>query len=302
MRTAESVIAALRARGELWDVAPGIVGLRGHVLMLLRRIEAEIASLAQRDASEEWAAPPALAMQTLQRADYFASFPFWLTAASHLPDDDQALERIASAEQPIDAARSAARSTDVALPPALCYHVFEHLSGRRLTTTRLVTLAGTCWRHERAALAPLERQWAFTMREIVCIGAAEDVEDFRQRGMRLAGTLAARLDLDAGFLVATDPFFAPTARGKAIVQRVKALKHELALPIGGEHSTAGASFNNHEQFFGEAFGITLTTGETASSGCVAFGLERWLLAFLVAHGIDRVAWPQVDAAFAEVHS
>ena len=302
MRTAESVISALRARGELWEVAPGLVGLRGHVLTLLRRLETEIASLAHSDTPEEWLPAPALAMHTLHRADYFASFPFWLTAASHLPDDEHALERIATADEPIAAARSAARSTDVALPPALCYHVFDGLSGRRLTTTRLVTLVGTCWRHERAGLAPLERQWAFTMREIVCLGAAEDVEDFRQRGMRLAASLASRLDLDAGFLVATDPFFAPTARGKTIVQRVKALKHELALPIGGERSTAAASFNNHERFFGEAFGITLASGEPASSGCVAFGLERWLLAFLVAHGIDRVAWPPVDAALAEIPS
>jgi hypothetical protein len=117
--------------------------------------------------------------------------------------------------------------------------------------------------------------------------------------MRVAGSLASRLDLDAGFLVATDPFFAPTARGKALLQRVKGLKHELALPIGGERSTAAASFNNHEQFFGEAFGITLESGEAASSGCVAFGLERWLLAFLVAHGIDRVAWPSLDPTYEE---
>jgi len=151
-------------------------------------------------------------------------------------------------------------------------------------------------------MSALERQWAFTMREIVCVGSASDVEDFRQRGMRLAGTLASRLDLDAGFLVATDPFFAPTARGKTIVQRVKALKHELALPIGGERSTAAASFNHHEQFFGEAFGITLSTGEVASSGCVAFGLERWLLAFLVAHGLDRAEWPVAESTFAEAES
>ena len=80
---------------------------------------------------------------------------------------------------------------------------------------------------------------------------------------------------------------------------MKGLKHELALPIGGERSTAAASFNNHERFFGDAFGITLETGEPASSGCVAFGIERWLLAFLVAHGVDRVGWPAFDTAFAE---
>jgi seryl-tRNA synthetase len=299
MRTAESVVAALRARGELWDVGPGIVGLRGNVLALMRRIEHEIALLAQLDGPEEWSAPPAVAMRTLARAEYFASFPFWLTAASHLPDDDRALEEIATADDSVSAARSALRSPDTALPPALCYHVFERLAGGRLTTTRLITLNGTCWRHEGPRLAPLERQWAFTMREVVCLGSSGDVEDFRQRAMRVSGSLASRLDLDAGFLVATDPFFAPTARGKAIVQRVKALKHELALPIGGDRSTAAASFNNHEQFFGEAFDISLETGEPASSGCVAFGVERWLLAFLVAHGVDRVAWPSPELTCAE---
>jgi seryl-tRNA synthetase len=299
MRTADGVVAALRAHGELWDVAPGIVGLRGNVLALLHRIEREIMLLAQLDAPEEWSAPPALAMQTLERAEYFASFPFWLTAASHLPDDEPALEQIATAEDAVSAARGALRPSAVAMPPALCYHVYARFAGRQLSTTRLITLSGTCWRHEGARLAPLERQWAFTMRELVCLGTADDVEDFRQRGMRAAGALATRLDLDAGFLVATDPFFAPTARGKAILQRVKALKHELALPIGGERSTAAASFNNHERFFGERFGITLESGELASSACVAFGLERWLLAFLVAHGVDRVAWPSLDVAFAE---
>ena len=293
MRTAESVVAALRERGELWEVAPGVIGLRGNVLSLFRRLEHEIALLAQLDAPEEWATPPALSMSTLDRADYFASFPFWLTAASHLPDDEPTLERIAAAVDRVGMARDTLGSSEIALPPALCYHVYERFAGKRLTTARLITLSGTCWRHEGSQIATLERQWAFTMRETVCIGSASDVEDFRQRMMRAAGALASRLDLDAGFLVATDPFFAPTARGKAIVQRVKGLKHELALPIGTDRSTAAASFNNHEQFFGDAFSITVESGEPASSGCVAFGLERWLLAFLVAHGLDRVSWPSL---------
>lgn len=293
MRSAEIVVEALRERGELWEVAPGIVGLRGNALSLYRRLEHEIALLAQLDAPEEWATPPALAMSTLDRAEYFKSFPFWLTAASHLPDDEATLERIATAGDRVGAARDTLGASDVALPPALCYHVYERFAGKCLTTARLITLNGTCWRHEGSQIATLERQWAFTMRETVCVGSAIDVEDFRQRMMRAAGALASRLDLDAGFLVATDPFFAPTAHGKAIVQRVKGLKHELALPIGTDRSTAAASFNNHEQFFGQAFGITLESGEPASSGCVAFGIERWLLAFLVAHGLDRVSWPSL---------
>jgi hypothetical protein len=86
---------------------------------------------------------------------------------------------------------------------------------------------------------------------------------------------------------ASDPFFAPTARGKAALQRIKALKHELIVRFPDGRPLAIASFNNHEQFFGESFGISLENGEAVASGCVAFGIERWLLAVLAAQGVDR---------------
>ena len=81
MRTADGVVAALRARGELWDVAPGLVGLRGNVARLAppHRARDRAARAARRP--EEWsAAAGARACDTLERAEYFASFPFWLTA------------------------------------------------------------------------------------------------------------------------------------------------------------------------------------------------------------------------------
>ena len=90
---------------------------------------------------------------------------------------------------------------------------------------------------------------------------------------------------------ASDPFFAPTARGRAALQRIKGLKHELVFHFTDGRPLAIASFNDHELFFGEAFGITLPDGTPAWSGCVAFGLERWLLAVLATHGVDPFDWP-----------
>ena len=52
-----------------------------------------------------------------------------------------------------------------------------------------------------------------------------------------------------------------------------------------------ASFNDHELFFGDAFGISLADGMPAWTGCVAFGLERWLLAVLASYGVDPRNWP-----------
>ena len=93
--------------------------------------------------------------------------------------------------------------------------------------------------------------------------------------------------------MATDPFFRPGARAKQVLQQLKELKHELLLPIGPRTTIAASSFNLHETFFGDAFDIRLPSGKPVVTACVAFGLERWLLAFLVRHGPDADTWPAI---------
>ena len=294
MRHAEGVVAELRARGELWESAPGLVGLRGDALALRVALERLIAAVAGVDACAEWAPPPALSLATLARASYFASFPHWLTLAAHLREDAASLERVARSDDPERAARAACAPADAALPPAVCYHVYAALAGCTLTAATVVTVQGTCWRHEGAQLRPLARGWAFTMREGVCVGDDATTDAFRDAGARRGLALAAALGLDARMEEATDPFFAPTARGRQLLQRLKGLKQELLLPVGGE-AVAAASFNLHERFFGEAFDIRVADGSPAASACAAYGVERWLLAFLAAHGPDAGGWPALPS-------
>ena len=300
---AEKVIRELERRGELWRPCAGVVGLRGDSLALFRRIEARVATAVRAWAQDEWLVPPAVSLETLSQADYFASFPQWLTVASHLSPEPSALEAVATAQDAPNAARAALAPAAAALPPALCYHTYAALAGRTLATRCLMTAQGTCWRNEGERTAPLERGWAFTMREVVCLGTEAEVHALRTRGIRIAATLAREMGLPATLAEATDPFFAPGAGGRKLLQRLKALKHELLLPVGGGRSVAAASFNHHQRFFGEAFGIRLPDGRPASSGCVAFGLERWLLAWLVAHGTDSRGWPALGSqdVLAPVH-
>jgi seryl-tRNA synthetase len=292
MWTATDVVDVLRKRGDLWEPLPGLVSLRGEPLELLNRIEDLLAVVARDEAFPEWRLAPGLALETLSRAKYFESFPQWLTAAGHLSDDPAALEAIARSEDPAVAAAGALKPAKCALSPALCYHTYVRLAGATVDTVRM-TAHGTCWRHEGDRLRALERGWAFTMRELVQVGSPGGIERFRHEGMGLATALSEALGLEGEIIAAADPFFAPTARGKALLQQVKALKHELVLPLGEGKTIAAASFNNHERFFGESFDIRLKNGEPAASGCVAFGVERWVLAFLVAHGPDGAGWPTV---------
>lgn len=291
MLAAARVIETLRRSGQLWEVSPGLIGLRGDVLHLFRWLDDAIAQLASGASEEAWSPPPAIPFAALARADYFASFPQWLTAAAHLDADPRVLEDVAVSEDPAGAAAAALRPVPSALQPAVCYHVYAALAEQVLDRPHTCSIAGTCWRHEEGCFAPLERGWAFTMREIVCVGDAAAVDALRAQGTTAVMTFAERLGLQARIETATDPFFAPSARGRALLQRIRGLKHELLLPLGDGRLVAAASFNDHADFFGNAFAIRMADGAPAASGCVAFGIERWLLAVLVEHGIDPRGWP-----------
>src|SRR4029453_2329694 len=89
----EAVVRALCARGERWDVAPGVTALRGDPAGLLRAREQSIAALCGLETLDDWRVPPAIDFATLARAEYFASFPHWLTLASHLRDEEDAFGR-----------------------------------------------------------------------------------------------------------------------------------------------------------------------------------------------------------------
>jgi seryl-tRNA synthetase len=92
---------------------------------------------------------------------------------------------------------------------------------------------------------------------------------------------------------ASDPFFTSAAQGRRLLQSAAALKYELRLSVDpAGHTVAAASFNHHRDHFGRRFDIRLASGAAAHTGCVALGLERWVLAFFAQHGLDERGWPE----------
>lgn len=79
---------------------------------------------------------------------------------------------------------------------------------------------------------------------------------------------------------------------KATLQRAYEMKYELKMRIPfGKHKLAVCSSNYHGDVLGKSFYIQ-TGGQFASTGCLAFGLERWTLGFLAQYGIDKSKWPK----------
>ena len=260
----------------------------GPALRLFRRLDALFLEWAAGSAAAEHHFPTFIAAGALERMDYFRSFPHLVTFPVSLEPSDDNLKAFTSGtpvspQGEIQLAR-AAPIRDV-LTPAACYHFYAHHQGARLDAPLLLTTRATCFRRE-AHYAPLTRQWSFAMRELVCIGTSDEVQAFLGRCRDQVSAFVRRVGLALEWKPATDPFFDPTRSPKYVAQKVEPIKTEMV--FGGD--LAIGSVNFHRQHFGAAFDIR-RGGEEAHSGCVAFGLERWMLAFAATFGADESSWP-----------
>jgi len=273
-----SPLAALQARGDVAVTAAGQVALSGLALDALRAVDHTALEWARSLGAVEHRYPSLIDLGVLERAGQVASFPQHLTLAGH-PERSEGSRH--------------------ALSPAVCYHAYPELHGRTLgAEPTMLTARGRCYRFEGGNHTPLERLWDFTMREIIVLGNRDQVETVRQALVRQVSDLVTRLELDGRVEIATDPFFTAGDEGRRLMQQAGALKYELLLAVDADgRGVATTSFNHHHDFFGARFGITLSAGGPAHSGCVAFGLERWVLAVLAQHGVDERTWPAAARAW-----
>ena len=110
--------------------------------------------------------------------------------------------------------------------------------------------------------------------------------------MKRAQGIADRLGLAYRVEQANDPFFGRGGKLMAMAQIEESLKFELLVPLRStEQPTACMSFNYHRDHFGATWGLRTEAGETAHTGCVAFGIDRLAVALFWTHGLDLRQWP-----------
>ena len=260
------------------QVTGGMATLGPGALRVLAQLESRFLDWAAGCGAVEMRFPPLLATGDLARLDYLQNFPHLALVATP----------IAAAALPGAGALTAIPPGDLApgdhlLPSAACYSVYLHLGGRTLERSARVTTVATCFRNE-AELQGLARLRAFTMREIVCVGTAEDTSAHLDAFRARIAAFAASLDLPLEVQVATDPFYAGQEARRQL-QLLAPVKHEFVARGG----VAIASLNRHRNFFGERCAIRTADGGAAFSSCVAFGLERWLHALLDRFGDEERA-------------
>lgn len=185
------------------------------------------------------------------------------------------------------------KTTNLDLSPAECFHTFDFYENQDLKSTKVITCSGRCFRNEPGQT--FERTKDFTMQEIVFIGSKEFVLAKRIESLNDVLELVKKLKLDVTVEKETDLFFLNLEKTYAFEKYDLKTdsKYELRalLPYDNKR-LAISSFNVHGTFFGDKLNITFNR-KPIYSGCTAFGLERWVYAFVSQYGLDPKNWPEI---------
>ena len=232
--------------------------------------------------------PPVMSRKQLEISGYLHSFPHLLGVVSCMRGNEAEIRNLVESPNWV----AGLSPTELVLAPAACYPVYPIAAGRGPLPRdgRLFDVASYCFRREPAD--DPDRLQAFRMREYVCVGAGDQVLDFRTRWMSRLESMVKLLSLPYRIAPASDPFFGRVGQLAALNQLEQNLKFELLIPVQSDEApTACMSFNYHRDHFGANWGIYASDGTTAHTGCVAFGMERLALALFAVHGIERLEWP-----------
>ena len=263
----------------------GHAAISGDLLQCLTLLDARILQWAEKLNATEFLFPNFISVQDLAPTGYCASFPHLATFA-HTPKlEVDNLHQFKQGSKTAVTDNVDWQATKQVLTPAACYHFYHRFKDNNIADTTYLTTKCMCHRREEY-YAPLQRQWNFTMREVVCFSDSEGISDFLESAKAFILSLVDELGIKASWRQATDPFFDPCHDTKAISQIVEPVKQELCLESG----LAIASINDHRSFFADCYNISYRE-QPAKSACVAFGLERWLFALFYQHGKNIASWP-----------
>jgi seryl-tRNA synthetase len=236
--------------------------------------------------------PPVMSRRQLEKSGYLKSFPNLLGCVCALHGSEAAIRSAADRYESGGDWTTSLGASDLVLSPAACYPLYPLIAGRgRIPAGGLIfDVAADCFRREPSR--SLDRLQSFRMREFVRIGRPEQITEFRDGWMSRARELAGELTLPYTIEVANDPFFGRVGQIMAVSQIQQALKFELLIPYHAKAKpTACMSFNYHREHFGQVWGLEVSSGELAHTGCVAFGMDRLVVALFANHGLDLARWP-----------
>jgi hypothetical protein len=295
----------LVARRWVVELARGQVTLRGLALDLLEFFDdAFVRQIGGPARARREYYPSVMTTERMNRSNHFSSFPEHVHFVTHLREDLDVLDEFARELRAAGGFGAAVlgklerpmASPAIALNPSVCYNCYASIENSTVEGEGFVATARSrCHRYESGNHRSLARLMDFSMREVIYVGQPDFVKRQREQSIRLLCELIERWGLASWMESANDPFFTNDFEVKAAFQRNNDMKYELRMPLASG-SVAVASSNFHSVTFGKAFNIVSPSTRPVCTGCIGFGLERWIYAVFSQVGLDPAAWPAGLAA------
>lgn len=295
------IISELVSQKTIKALEPGLYIFREPFSNLMRFMDYAFVNKVGKlfDVKEE-SYPAIIHCDTLNKTNHFTSFPEHMHFLTHLREDLDVIEGFSqsirdaggwSEESPLDL-NATMPKPKYAMNPSTCYHCYEGLQDETVDGDGIVVTAiSKCHRFESRNHTDFGRLLDFSMREIVFVGKPDFVKQNRLKSVEAIQELAQEWNVDCYLEVANDPFFTNDFQVKASFQRNQEMKYELRLTVPYlDKSISCSSVNFHSNTFGNAFNIKAGK-RSAVTGCVGFGIERWVFAFLSQFGLDESNWP-----------
>ena len=242
----------------------------GEATQMFNSIDECFKQWALSNGAEEYRIPALIDGSILEKCGYFETFPQHLTALATF--DASYIENNKNNHND----SSDFCFHDKYLTPAACIHIYPTLKGGDFSKGKTITTLARVYRYEEGKFEDLTRIWDFTVREIVFIGSNEYVQQSLKDCSKFAVECIEKLCIPYQLNEACDYFYPTTKnRLKQRVQLANAKKQELVTSIN-DKEVAIASFNQHDFHFSLPFDFS-NNGQIVT-GCVGFGLERWMAA------------------------
>jgi seryl-tRNA synthetase len=290
----QNVYDQLVKKGWVVTYENGLIGFGQEFLELFEYFDNTFVKWALKDKALQYVYPDLISVKTLNKYNYINQFPNHIMFTSHLQED---IDKISDFSKRISDEDNCLNDHYLDTPEmvnrtAVCTHVYQQYQNKiiDLNNPIIITSIGKCKRYESLNMQKLERLLDFSMREIVLLGSSDYVLEKRDEYIELAKTFIKDLGIKANIKTGNDPFFTSEYSPKVLMQKKFKMKYELnvLLPYNNKELSVG-SFNYHGTYFTDAFEIKSSCGKPVNTGCIAFGLERFVYAYLCQTGIEDIA-------------
>jgi seryl-tRNA synthetase len=183
---------------------------------------------------------------------------------------------------------------EYALSPSACFHTYIEYQDKELSENMVVSFRQNVFRNEgKFNYSEIGRLRDYQVREIVLIGNNRFVIEMRDKIMEATADLMNTLGLKGDISLANDSFVVPKMQMHKKIQRIDKSKYEMHLYVSDKKKISTASFNLHGKAFTSNFNISVKGVEDTVTGCVGFGLHRWIIAFVAQYGWNEEMWPEI---------